>query len=133
AALVAPEEVGDAQMAIVALAREGEAQAFVSPVVVGPDDEVVPVGIDREVTPTHRGDEPAFRLRFVELRAQDRPDPLLEFGVVLLDRLIGPELPLVAEQRGLVEEGCDVVERDALRDAWPEEWRLEDLDVGRDV
>ncbi len=104
-------------MALVALAREREAQPLGAAVVVGPHDEVVALGVHREVAPHDRGDEPALGLRDVELRAQRGADALLEVVVGLADRLVGTELPLVAEQRGLVDVPGDVVERDALRDA----------------
>ena len=91
--------------------------ALVAAVVVGPHHEVVAVGVDGEVAPHHRGHQPAFGLGEVELGAQRGADALLEVGVGLGERLVGPELPLVAEQRGLVDVARDVVERDALRDA----------------
>ena len=63
--------------------------------------------------------------------AQHRPDAGLELLVGLAAALLGPELPLVAEQRGLVDVGRDVVERDALDDRRAEERRHEHRVVGR--
>jgi hypothetical protein len=66
-----------------------------------------------------------------ELGAERGPDARLEVLVVLAR--LGPELPLVAEQGGLVDVARDVVERDALGDPRTDERRREDLRVGRDV
>ena len=103
--------------AIVALAREREPEALAAPVVVGPHHELVALGVHGEIAPDHRGHQPAFGLGDVELGAQRGTHALLEVGVGLGERLVGTELPLVAEQRGLVDVRGDVVERNALGDA----------------
>ena len=50
-----------------------------------------------------------------ELLAEHGPQPSLELLVGLA--VLRTELPLVAEQGGLVDVGGDVVEREALHDA----------------
>ena len=95
---------------------------------VGPDHEVVAVAVGGEVAVDDLGHEQAGGLCLRELLAQLWPDPVLEVFVALA--LLGAELPLVAEQRRLVDEGGDVVERDALHHAAAEERRREDGVVG---
>ncbi len=56
---------------------------------------------------------------------------VLERGVVLA--VLGPEAPLVAEERGQVQVLGDVVERDALGDAGADERRREERVVGGHV
>ena len=131
ARLDAAEEVGDAEERRLLLAREVEPAALGGAVVVGPHHEVVAGRVHREVAPRDRGHEPALGLRAVELGAQGRADPRLELVVGLA--ALGPELPLVAEERGLVDEPGDLVERDALRDTRAEERRREDRHVVGDV
>ena len=63
--------------------------------------------------------------------AQGGPDAVLELFVGLA--VFRAELPLVAEQRGLVDVRRDVVERDALDDARADERRHEHLVVERNV
>ena len=77
------EEVGDAEVPVLLLARKPEPQPLGGAVVVGPDDEVVAVGVHGEVPPGDGRDEQAFRLGPVELVAQSSPDPVLELGVCL--------------------------------------------------
>ena len=114
AAVDRAEEVGDAQVPIVALTREGEPEPLGAAVVARPHHEIVAVGVDGEVAPHDGRHQPPVGLGLVELGAQRGADALLELGVGLAERLVGPELPLVAEQRGLVDVARDLVERDAL-------------------
>ncbi len=51
----------------------------------------------------------------VELLPKDGPDPILESGVVLAR--LRTEVPLMPEQRRLVEEAGDLADRYALHDA----------------
>ena len=82
---------------------------------VGPHDEVVAVAVGGEVAVDHLRHEHAGRLGGGELLAERRPDARLELVVGLRTRpsasRLGPELPLVAEQRRLVDVLGDVVER----------------------
>ena len=61
------------------------------------------------------GYEHATGLGLVELLTQYGADPALELLVVLA--LLGPVLPLIAEQGGLVEVAGDVVDGEPLDDA----------------
>ncbi len=67
-----------------------------------PDHEVVAVAGRGEVAVHHRGLQQVAGLRLRQLLAQHRADAVFERGVVLA--VFGPVAPLVAEQRGLVDE-----------------------------
>ena len=126
-----PEEVGDAEELVLALPREVEAGLLGRAGLVGPDHEVVAVAVGGEVAVDDLRDEQAARLRLGQLLAQRRPDARLELVVVLA--VLGAELPLVAEQRRLVDEAGDVVDGDALHHLGAEERGLEHLVVGGDL
>ena len=102
------EEVRDAEESVLLLAREVEPAAFGATVVVGPDDQVIALGVDGEVAVGNGGDEPPEGLGAVEFGPQRRPYPVLELVVLLAT--LGPELPLVPEQRGLVDVAGDLVQ-----------------------
>ena len=83
-----------------------------------PDDEVVAVAVGREVAVDDlraRSMSPALASASCA-RSIGRMRSLNSSSVSTdaVGGLLGPELPLVAEQRGLVEVGGDVVEGDAL-------------------
>ena len=122
------EEVGDAHERRLLLAGVGEPHALGRAVVVGPHDDVVAVRVGGEVAVGHLGDEQVVGAGRGELLAERGPEPLLERRVVLAG--LGAELPLVAEERRLVDIGGDVVERDALDDLGAQERRDEHLVVG---
>src|SRR3974377_225441 len=83
------KEVRYAQKRFVPLARELEAYELGSTAGVGPQDEVVPVGVGREVTPRYLWDKEVLRLRLVELGAQHCTDTLFEVRVALAAVTIG--------------------------------------------
>ena len=99
---------------VLLLARVVEAGPLGGAGLVGPDHEVVAVAVGREVAVDDLRDEQAAGLGLGQLLAELRADAVLELVVGLA--VLGPELPLVAEQRRLVDVGGDVVERDALDD-----------------
>ena len=94
--------------------------------------DVVAVAVGGEVAVDDLGHQHAGRLGLGQLLAQRRPDAGLE-GLVVVLAPLGPELPLVAEQRGLVDVAGDLVDGDALDDLRAEERRHEHRVVGLDV
>ena len=82
---------------------------FNGALVVRPDDQVVAVGVDREVPVDHLWHQKMVSSGDVELLAKDGPDSFLERRVVLAR--FRAEVPLVPEQRRLVEETGDLVDR----------------------
>ena len=103
----------------------------VAPVVVGPDDEVVAVGVHREVAPRHRGHEPALGLRLVELGAQRRADPLLELVVGLASALSGRNCHWLRNSAVSLMYVAISSSEMPLATRGAEERRREDRDVGR--
>ena len=100
--------------------------------VVGEDHEVVAVGGGGEVAPDDLGYQEVVGFGEAQLLAQRGADPLLEGGVVLT--VFRSKAPLVAKERGQVQELGDLVERHALCDPAAEEGGREegivDLDLG---
>ena len=108
-----------------------EPRLLLGPLLRRPDDELVAVRVDREVPVDDLGHEHAAGLRLGQVLAEHGPDPGLEVLVALAG--LGPVLPLVAEQRGLVDVDRDVVQRQPLHDLAADERRPEDGVVGRDL
>ena len=83
AGLDRPEEVGDAQEGLDLLAGVVEPGCLRGPGLVGPDDEIVPVTVGREVPVDHLGNQHPRRLGGGELLAERGPDAGLELVVGL--------------------------------------------------
>ena len=126
-----PEEVGDAKVGLLGLARERETLELGGALAVCVDDEVVPVGVHRQVAPDNLGDEQAFCLGLVETGPELGSDTLFEVRVALTG--LGAVAPLVAEERCLVQVRGDVVQRDALGDPGSEKRGREQLVVRPDL
>src|SRR5581483_8866240 len=95
------------------------------------DDYVVAVGLAGEVAPDDARFEPAGGNDFLLQVAQDGAVFLLDqAGVVLLRG--GLELPLVFEERGLVDVGKDLAKIEVLLHANAVERRLRDVGSGGD-
>ena len=94
------------------------------PVIIGPDDEVLAIGVGGEVAVGDLGDEEVIFLRNGELLAKRGPHPGLERRVIFT--VFGSESPLVAEEGSLVEVGGDLVDADALGHSTAEERRREE-------
>jgi len=123
AALDGAEEVGDAEMWRLVLARVRESHALDGARLVSPDHYVVAVAVGGEVAVHQLRHEDAARLGLRQLRAQLGADSRLEVVVVLA--VVRAVLPLVAEQSGLVHELGDLVDAETFHHARAEEWRHE--------
>src|SRR5205085_8738796 len=120
------EEVCEAQTPARRLPREGEAHAL-GALVVLIDDQVVALGLAREVAVSYARREESFALRAPFQLVVDGPDFFGDEGAVLLiTSLPLLELPLPLEERSLVDEGEHLFERDVFDYARAVEGRARD-------
>ena len=127
-AVQGPEEVGNTQVAVVVLAWEREPHALSGSGLVLPDDEFVAIPVGGEIPVHQLGHQEVVGPCPGETLPQERPQPILEFGIGLSG--LRPVLPLIAEQGCFIQVGGDVVDGNALHHAAAEEGRHKDLVVG---